>query len=113
VVAVATSNGVFVSWRMLGSEADSVAYNVYRNGSKLTASPLANSTNYVDTAGSATATYRVAAVVGGVEQVMSCLCWALRHDPAGGGGAVQQATHVSKTRPSSPGARSAVARWAG
>jgi len=71
VVAVATSNGVFVSWRMLGTEADSVAYNVYRNGSKLTASPLTNSTNYVDTAGSATATYRVAAVVGGVEQAMS------------------------------------------
>ena len=71
MVAVATSNGVFVSWRMLGTEADSVAYNVYRNGSKLTASPLTNSTNYVDTAGSATATYRVAAVVGGVEQAMS------------------------------------------
>jgi rhamnogalacturonan endolyase len=92
VVAVATSNGVFVSWRMLGTEADNVAYNVYRNGSKLTASPLAASTHYIDTAGSANATYRVAAVVGGVEQPLSgaSAVWAQQHlavklqRPAGG-----------------------------
>jgi rhamnogalacturonan endolyase len=92
VVAVATSNGVFVSWRMLGTEADNVAYNVYRNGSKLTASPLANSTHYIDTAGNATATYRVAAVIGGVEQPLSSAnaVWAQQHlavklqRPAGG-----------------------------
>ena len=56
---------------MLGIEADNVTYNVYRNGAKLTTSPIANSTNYIDTAGNATATYRVAAVVGGVEQPVS------------------------------------------
>jgi rhamnogalacturonan endolyase len=92
VVAVATSNGVFVSWRMLGTEADNVAYNVYRNGIKLTASPIANSTNYVDTAGNTTATYRVAAVVGGVEQPVSnaSAVWAQQYltvklqRPAGG-----------------------------
>lgn len=68
VVAVATGNGVFVSWRMLGTEADSVTYNLYRNGSKLNASPIASSTNYVDAGGSASAKYSVAAVVNGVEQ---------------------------------------------
>ena len=92
MVAVATSNGVFVSWRMLGTEADNVAYNVYRNGSKLAASPIANSTNYVDTAGNTAATYRVAAVVGGVEQPVSnaSAVWAQQYltvklqRPAGG-----------------------------
>lgn len=92
MVAVATSNGAFVSWRMLGIEADNVTYNVYRNGIKLTASPIANSTNYIDTAGNATATYSVAAVVGGVEQPLSSASavWAQQYltvklqRPAGG-----------------------------
>ena len=77
---------------MLGIEADNVTYNVYRNGSKLTASPIANSTNYIDTAGNATATYSVAAVVGGVEQPLSSASavWAQQYltvklqRPAGG-----------------------------
>ena len=77
---------------MLGTEADNVTYNVYRNGSKLTASPVANSTNYMDTAGNAAATYRVAAVVGGVEQPSSSATavWAQQYltvklqRPAGG-----------------------------
>ena len=71
VVAVATSGGVFVSWRMLGTEADGVAFNLYRNGTRLNASPITTSTNYLDAAGNASAKYTVAAVVNGVEQAAS------------------------------------------
>ncbi len=71
VVAVATSSGVFVSWRMLGTEADDVAFNVYRNGTKLNASPITTSTNFVDGTGALGAKYTVAAVVKGAEQAAS------------------------------------------
>jgi rhamnogalacturonan endolyase len=70
-VAVATGDGVYLSWRMLGTEADSVGFNIYRNGSKLNASPLTTSTNFLDASGNANATYTVAAVVNGIEQATS------------------------------------------
>jgi rhamnogalacturonan endolyase len=56
VVAVNQGQGkVFVSWRLLGTEYDkNIAFNVYRAVAgaapvKLTAQPITNSTNYVDT----------------------------------------------------------------
>jgi rhamnogalacturonan endolyase len=68
VVAVRTSSSqVYVGWRMLGTEAYSVGYNVYRAGTKLNSSPITNSTNYLDST-SSNSTYTVRAVVGGVEQ---------------------------------------------
>lgn len=48
LVAVKTGNGVFVSWRLLGTEPSSVSFNVYRNGRKLNNSPITSSTNYQD-----------------------------------------------------------------
>ncbi len=70
VVAVKVSNGVFVSWRVFGTEASSVTYNLYRGSTKVNASPLTVS-NYTDTAGTSSSTYSVAAVVNGVEQAKS------------------------------------------
>lgn len=66
VVAVKTSKGVFVSWRIQGEEYFDVQYNLYRNGTKI-ASNL-NVSNFTDAAGTTTSTYQVAAVVRGVEQ---------------------------------------------
>ena len=68
VVAVTVSGGVYVGWRMFGFEYDSanaanVSYNVYRNGTMV--ANVTNSTNYLDSGGSASATYTVRAVIGG------------------------------------------------
>ncbi len=71
LVAVKTGTGVFVSWRLLGTEASSTSFNLYRNGTKLNSSPITSSTNYQDTGGTASSTYYVRAVVGGVEQTAS------------------------------------------
>lgn len=71
LVAVQANNGVFVSWRLLGTEALSTSFNVYRNGTKVNASPITNSTNYQDAGGTASATYYVKAVVNGAEQTAS------------------------------------------
>lgn len=71
LVAVKVSNGVFISWRLLGTEQLPTSFNVYRNGTKVNPAPITNSTNLLDTAGTTSSTYTVRAVVGGVEQPAS------------------------------------------
>ncbi|MDR6724650.1 rhamnogalacturonan endolyase [Paenibacillus amylolyticus] len=71
VVAVKTGNGVFVSWRLLGTEGSNVSFNVYRDGTKVNASPITNSTNLQDAGGTNNSKYTVRAVVGGTEQAAS------------------------------------------
>jgi hypothetical protein len=68
LVAVTVSGGVYVGWRMFGFEYDAanptnISYNVYRNGTMV--ANVTNSTNYLDSGGSASSTYTVRAVIGG------------------------------------------------
>ena len=70
LVAVKTSSGVFTSWRIFGEEYYDTRYNLYRDGVKLNAEPLAVS-NYMDAAGTTSSQYAVRAVVRGVEQESS------------------------------------------
>lgn len=73
LVAAGTSEGVFLSWRLLGHEATGSSatgltgtnFNVYRDGQKL--ATVTDSTNYLDTSGTAASKYQVRAVVEGVE----------------------------------------------
>lgn len=69
---------VYLGWRMLGTDAPDVAFNVYRsaNGStavKLNSTPITNSTNFVDTTFNAATTnvYHVRPLINGIEQGMS------------------------------------------
>jgi len=71
LVAVKTGTGVFVSWRLLGTEGSNVSFNVYRDGTKVNASPITNSTNLQDASGTSSSKYTVRAVVGGTEQAAS------------------------------------------
>lgn len=53
VVATRTGEGVFVSWRLLGTEANDLAFDVYRQGDdgaevKINAKPLAGPTFFMD-----------------------------------------------------------------
>ncbi len=66
LVAVGANNGVFVSWRVLGEDADNVKFNLYRDGALVNAQPLTVS-NYADASGSASSRYVVKTVVDGVE----------------------------------------------
>ena len=71
LVAAATSEGIFLSWRLLGHEVTGhsgagmtgPAFRVYRDRELV--ATVTDSTNFLDKAGSAGARYRVAAVVGG------------------------------------------------
>jgi rhamnogalacturonan endolyase len=68
-VAVVVTGGIYVGWRMFGYEYDptasNVAYNVYRDGSKL--ATVTDSTNYLDASGTASSSYAVTAVIKGIE----------------------------------------------
>ena len=49
LVAVKTEDGVFLSWRFLGTDDESTAFNIYRDGEIINAAPVSDSTNYLDT----------------------------------------------------------------
>ncbi|MBN1516990.1 rhamnogalacturonan lyase [Candidatus Sumerlaeota bacterium] len=71
LVAIKSNDGIFLSWRLLGTEPDAIAFNVYRDGELLNHSPITDSTNYVDANGTLEATYCVRAVLDGKEQAVS------------------------------------------
>lgn len=67
VVAVKVNNGVFISWRFLGTDDKSAGFNIYRDGTKVNETPITSKTNYVDTKGGANSKYVIKTVVGGKE----------------------------------------------
>ncbi|MFC9701310.1 rhamnogalacturonan lyase [Streptomyces sp. NPDC056943] len=71
VVSVHTDTGNLVSWRWLGTDPDSVAFNVYRAGTKVNSTPVTASTDFFHSGAPSTADYTVRAIVGGVEQADS------------------------------------------
>lgn len=56
-IAVKVDEGVYLSWRLLGTENYDTAFDVYRDNTKI--ATVSDSTNYVDTKGRSTNTYRV------------------------------------------------------
>lgn len=71
VVAVRSSaSAVFVSWRLFGTDPAGMAFNVYRDGTRLNTTPITGATNYVDNT-TASGTYTVRPVLNGVEQAAS------------------------------------------
>ncbi|MNB82936.1 Rhamnogalacturonan exolyase YesX [compost metagenome] len=74
LAAVCTSEGIFISWRLLGQEVSAATdsgliaadFRIYRNGERI--AEISDSTNYLDTSGSREAEYAVAAVIDGEEK---------------------------------------------
>ncbi|MDQ0893456.1 rhamnogalacturonan lyase family protein [Agromyces ramosus] len=60
-VAVQTADGVYLGWRLLGLDARDLAFDVYRDGEKITDEPITGATNLVDPDGSSASTYLVTA----------------------------------------------------
>jgi len=68
LVVVKSGSGYYLSWRLFGPEQGTdVAFNVYKGGTKLNATPITTSTNYQDNSGG-TGDYTIKPVVGGAEQ---------------------------------------------
>src|ERR1044071_4618483 len=70
VVAVSTGSGIYVGWRLLGTDPAGISFNVYRSGT-LVSGPISGSTNFLDTGGSTSSTYTVRPVINSVEQAPS------------------------------------------
>ncbi len=68
LVAVKVEDGVFLSWRWLGTEPKEIAFHVYRDGERLTDQPITTSTNYLDPGGGLDSLYCVRAVIDGNEE---------------------------------------------
>jgi fibronectin-binding autotransporter adhesin len=78
VVAVPTNAQVYVGWRMLGTDPDTIGFNLYRfaaggSTNKLNTQLLTNTTDFVDTTAtlSLTNSYFVRPLINGVEQAAS------------------------------------------
>lgn len=67
VVAVKVNNGVYISWRYLGTDSPSIGFNIYRDGTKVNDAPITTKTNFVDTKGGANSKYVVKSVLNGKE----------------------------------------------
>lgn len=67
-VAIQTKDGVYISWRMLGTDPDKIKFNVYRNGLKVNSKPISTSTNYLDEKGKSNSIYEIRPVLNGKEQ---------------------------------------------
>lgn len=64
LVAIKVEKGVYVGWRLLGTEPADFAFNLYRDGEKVNTAPIRSSTNYLDEQGSLDSTYTVRPVFG-------------------------------------------------
>jgi rhamnogalacturonan endolyase len=71
LVAIKVANGVYVGWRLLGTEAQNTGFNLYRNGTKVNSTLITGSTNFLDGSGSTSSSYTVRAVINGQEQSAS------------------------------------------
>lgn len=68
VTAVKTDNGVFVSWRLLGTDPASISFHVYRDGVKLNDTAITSSTNLLDPEGTTESLYTVTPIWSGKER---------------------------------------------
>lgn len=67
LVAIKVSGGVFLSWRILGTDAATTGFNLYRDGTKINVSTITGASNYTDVSGTTSSAYSVRPVINGVE----------------------------------------------
>jgi hypothetical protein len=71
LVAVKVENGVYIGWRLFGTDPEEITFNVYRDKQKVNQTPNKTSTNFLDNNGVLESTYHICAVLNGVEQLPS------------------------------------------
>lgn len=62
-VAIKTTQGVFLSWRYLGTDTKDTSFVIYRNGKKITDTPLTDVTNYQDQEGTTDSVYQIETLI--------------------------------------------------
>ncbi|WP_163537479.1 hypothetical protein [Gracilibacillus sp. YIM 98692] len=64
LVAVESDDGVYVGWKVLGTDPDDVKFNVFRDGRQINKKPIENSSNFFDENGTKDSTYQVRIIKG-------------------------------------------------
>lgn len=59
VVQERNGGGTFLTWRMLGTDPRDVAFNIYRDGTKVNSTPITSATNYTDNQGNIGSQYQI------------------------------------------------------
>ena len=70
-IAARSGTSNYIGWRLFGTDPADIGFNVYRGSVKLNTTPITGSTNYRDTAGTATDVYSIRPVISGIEQSAS------------------------------------------
>ncbi len=65
LVTMQKADGIYMSWRFLGTDPDDVSFNIYRDGEKI--ATVSDCTNYTDPDGDEYSEYAVSAIIDGVE----------------------------------------------
>ncbi|HEX9970609.1 MAG TPA: hypothetical protein VGD14_00925, partial [bacterium] len=71
LIAVATESGVYLGWRLLASDPDTIAFNICRGQERINTELITASTNFLDSTGTVSDQYFVVSVLDGVEQDLS------------------------------------------
>lgn len=71
LMAIKVRDGVYLSWRFLGTDSTDTAFHIYRDGNRITDTPITGSTNYQDASGTLESVYTVHTLLNGVETEQS------------------------------------------
>jgi hypothetical protein len=71
LVAVKVEGGVYIGWRLFGTDPEEITFNVYRDDQKVNQIPIKTSTNFLDINGASDSTYYICALLDGMEQLPS------------------------------------------
>lgn len=66
-VAVSQDSRVYLGWRLLGTDPESIAFNVLRDGTKINSAPIVDTTDFVDAGGEESSVYTVVPMLDGRE----------------------------------------------
>jgi rhamnogalacturonan endolyase len=92
LTAVKVTNGVYLSWRLLGTDNPETYFKIYRNNSLVKTTTAAEATNYSDTQGQTSSLYSLAAYLDStlIDSAVQVSVWTAQHKtvqlnrPAGG-----------------------------
>ncbi len=82
LVALEVKNAVYLSWRMLGTDPVDIGFNIYRNGKKVNAKPITDTTNYTDSKGGPRDRYSVETLSAKPERSAEVAVWPRRSPTA-------------------------------
>jgi len=71
LVAIKQEQGVYVAWRMLGTDNKNIKFNLYRDHKKINSKAIETSTNFIDKSGTIDSKYSIEVLESGMKREMT------------------------------------------